>query len=137
MLNRFIALLTVVLALAGCSSSFMKIPVGNEQVVSYEYLEQATSAERPGATSQLLKEGREAWQTGNIPESLQKLGRALRISPDDGLVYFYLASVRQSAGDTALAKSLAQRGLFFAKDEALRDELERMIERIKAQQSSE
>ena len=137
MLNRFIALLVVVFALAGCSSSLIKMPIGNEQVVSYEYLEQATAADRPGATSQLLKEGREAWQAGNTAESLQKLGRALRISPDDGLVYFYLASVRQSTGDSALAKSLAQRGLFFAKEDVLRDELERMIERLKAQQISE
>ncbi|WP_196221296.1 tetratricopeptide repeat protein [Sansalvadorimonas verongulae] len=137
MLKKFLALLVLSSALAGCSTSFVKMPLGDEQVVSYEYLEQATSLGRPSATSQLLREGRKAWQAGNTAESLQKLGRALRISPDDGLVYFYLASVRESHGDIELARSLAQRGLFFSSESVLRDELERMIQRLNDEPASE
>ena len=136
-MKKFLALVVLSSALAGCSTNLVHLPLGSEQAVSYEYLEQSTSQGRPGATSQLLKEGRKAWQAGNTPESLQKFGRALRISPDDGLVYFYLASVRQSNGEIGLARSLAQRGLFFSSEPVLRNELERMIERLNEEQDSE
>ncbi|CAM3460837.1 tetratricopeptide repeat protein [Parendozoicomonas haliclonae] len=119
-----------ILALGGCSQ-FGGTSVNPYSSVSqtdnYAYLEKLTAEGRPAATGQLLSDGRIAWQDGDLNEALQKFSRALRISPDDGLIYYYLARIRKEEGEYGKAISLARRGLAFAHNPLLREHLDRLI----------
>ncbi len=130
-LGRYLVLVVLLSILSGCSQFFLQ-PQSVNQAEFYARLEQMTSEGRPEATSQLLREGRMAWQAGNDGESLQKLGRALRISPDDGLIYFYLASIKGNSGNPEEAASLARRGLYFAKNPSLQNQLRKLLSDIES-----
>ncbi len=118
--------------LAGCQSFSPSTPESHAVVTDYKYLEIITSDTRPAATAQLLKDAREKFTASQYDESLQDLGRALRISPDDGLVYFYMALVRYRTGDYREAVSLTRRGLFFASQPMLRKELSALLKDAEA-----
>ena len=113
---RYLGVVMGLFILAGCSSISLEPAPVEETKESYKYLEQMTEYDRPAATRQLLVMGREAWMEGRTSESLQQLGRALRISPDDALIYYYMATVRREDGDKGEAATLARRGLFFSRE---------------------
>ncbi len=137
---RLLVLCLSALILGGCSSqqrvpgvypSYDTVTTVQKPIQDkYAYLEKVTSARRPMATAVLLNEGRMAWQGGDINGALQKLSRALRISPQDGLVYYYLATVRHVEGDNGEAASLARRGLYFTRQPVLREHLEQLLDSL-------
>ena len=74
-------------------------------------LEQETAIGRPAAVSSLLENGRQQWLAGNPDNGLVILHRALRISPDDPLVYYYMAMMQSALGEFHEASQLARRSL--------------------------
>ncbi len=96
----------------------------------YAGLEQLTAQGRPAATSELITSGRVAWQSGDTNEALQKFNRAMRISPSDGLIYYYLATISKEEFDYQKASTLARRGLSFSRHQVLREQLESLLSTI-------
>ena len=111
--------------------------VVEEQFIPGDYvrLEELTRDGRPAAVHQLISSGRVAWQEGDTNEALQKFNRAMRISPNDGLIYFYLASISLEELDTQQAVSLARRGLSLSRNPVLRQQLEHLLSAALEQQS--
>lgn len=71
----------------------------------------------------LLVKAREARGRGDYEQALALLERAQRIDPDSGEIYLELARTYAEKGDTALARSTAERGMLYcrgAECEALR-----------------
>ncbi|MCL6271756.1 tetratricopeptide repeat protein [Sansalvadorimonas sp. 2012CJ34-2] len=114
------------LQLSGCTGL---APVSGQVGASYSYsqLESLTADNRPVAVQQLIFKGRTAWQEGKFDAGLVALDRALRISPDDALIYYYLASIRKEQGALKLSASLAKRGLSMGYNPVLRQQLQALL----------
>lgn len=67
-----------------------------------------------GPVLALLTSARQQEGTGDLNGAAASLERALRIAPREPQVFYRLAQVRLSQGDTAQAEQLAQRGLNYA-----------------------
>ena len=125
-LLKLTALLLLFLQLSGCTG-FSKVSGTAQAPLSYSQLELLTDGERPAAVQQLILQGRMAWQEGDIDTGLVALDRALRISPDDGLIYYYLAAIRKEQGEFQQSASLAKRGLSLAYNQELRRHLQALL----------
>ncbi len=121
--------LFLVVFLSGCSglSGVQDVPM------SFSHLEQLTSKKRPQAVQQLIRDGRESWTLGNMEKGLVTLNRALRISPDDALIYYYLASIRKQQGKLGMSVNLARRGLSLAYHPVLRNQLNGLLISLSAE----
>lgn len=111
------------------TSPSVTAPAVEEMFVPGDYarLEEITAEGRPAAVHQLLSSGRAAWQGGYTHAALQKFNRAIRIAPNDGLIYFYLASISLEELDVQKAASLARRGLSLSRNPVLRQQLEMLL----------
>ena len=71
----------------------------------------------------LVAKAQEARARGDYEQALALLERAQRIDPDSGEIYLELARTYADKGDTALARSTAERGMLYCRGtecEALR-----------------
>ena len=68
-----------------------------------------------GAADGLLDEARHLRTTGDLSGSLARLDRALRIAPQNALVYLELARSHAAAGAPARASASAERGLLYCR----------------------
>jgi Flp pilus assembly protein TadD len=63
----------------------------------------------------LLQRAAEARSAGDYEAALALLERAQRIDPDDARVYLGLARTHRAAGDRAMARASAERGLLYCR----------------------
>ena len=66
-----------------------------------------------GAWQPLLKKAQQAAARGDYEQALALLERAQRIEPTAGAIYLQQAQVHRARGDTAQARSTAERGLLY------------------------
>ena len=76
------------------------------------------AAERPApqstASAALLEQGRDAREAGQYAEATASLERALRIDPNNPLLWIELAEVKAADGDRAQAREMARKALTLA-----------------------
>lgn len=114
-----------VLVLSACGTNPYSLPTieSGEPAVTEpapEAPEPAAPAEPPvessvGAHSGLLAKADSARAAGNYGDSLAYLQRAQRIDPDNAEIYLGMARTHAAAGNTAQARSTAERGLLYCK----------------------
>jgi len=75
---------------------------------------EAEPAPRSTASTALLEQGREARAAGRYAEATASLERALRIDPNNPLLWIELAEVKAADGDRAQAREMARKALTLA-----------------------
>ncbi|WP_211830957.1 tetratricopeptide repeat protein [Kistimonas asteriae] len=93
-------------------------------------LEQETAVGRPAAVSSLLESSRQQWLGGNPDNGLVILHRALRISPDDPLVYYYMAMMQSALGEFHEASQLARRSLTLTDAPLMREQVRLFLDQL-------
>jgi tetratricopeptide (TPR) repeat protein len=76
-----------------------------------------------GANDGLLQRAAQARSAGAYDAALALLERAQRIDPDDARIYLALARTHREAGDGAMARASAERGLLYCRGEGECDAL--------------
>lgn len=107
-------LLMLLALLSGCSMQTSFMPMQStlsDDPAMLLRLEQEAAAGQSVAVISLLKQSRQQWQEGNLDHGLVILHRALRINPDDPLVYYYMAMIQSALGEWHKASQLAHRTL--------------------------
>jgi len=78
----------------------------------------AQEAERPApqstASAALLEQGRDAREAGRYAEATASLERALRIDPNNPLLWIELAEVKAADGDRGQAREMARKAMTLA-----------------------
>ena len=115
-------LLIVMLVLAGCAT---RMPVthvddwpGHETIAA------------PSAVAALVKQASAQRQQRLYQEAIYTLERALRIAPDEPLIYQQMAWVRYEQQRYSEAEQLARRGLSLSHSEAQRQQFKMLLEKI-------
>ena len=94
-------LLMLLALLSGCNMQTSFMPMQStllDDPAMLLQLEQEAAANQSVAVISLLKQSRQQWQEGNPDQGLVILHRALRINPDDPLVYYYMAMMQSALG---------------------------------------
>lgn len=75
---------------------------------------EAEPAPRSNASAALLEQGREARAAGRYAEATASLERALRIDPNNPLLWIELAEIKAADGDRSQAREMARKALTLA-----------------------
>jgi len=117
--RSIVAVLLVSAALAGCTMAPYRLP--SPQTPSSRAPSgnaPASESERPApqstASTALLEQGRDARDAGRYAEATASLERALRIDPNNPLLWIELAEVKAADGDRDQAREMARKALTLA-----------------------
>ncbi len=117
-----VSLFAVLLVLAGCAT---QIPVTHvEDWPGHETME------APSAVTALVKQARAQREQRLYREAIYTLERALRIAPDEPLIYQQMAWVRYEQQRYSEAEQLARRGMSLSHSEAQRQQFKLLLEKI-------
>ncbi len=75
----------------------------------------------------LVDRAAQAAAGGDYDQALALLERAQRIDPDDARIYLGLAQTHRAAGDAAMARASAERGLLYCRNRRECDALRRLV----------
>ncbi len=126
-------LVLFLMLVGGCSLQPSLIPLQatwSDDPVMLARLEQETAVGRPAAVTSLLVNSRQQWMDGNPNNGLVILHRALRISPDDPLVYYYMAMMQSALGEYHEASQLARRSLTLTDAPLLREQVDLFLNQL-------
>ena len=126
-------LVLFVLLAGGCSLQPSLMPLQatwSDDPAMLARLEQETTVGRPAAVTSLLENSRQQWLGGNPDNGLVILHRALRISPDDPLVYYYMAMMQSALGEYHEASQLARRSLTLTDAPLLREQVHLFLNQL-------
>ncbi len=89
---------------------------------------EAEPAPRTNASAALLEQGKEARAAGRYAEATATLERALRIDPNNPLLWIELAEIKAADGDRAQAREMARKALTLAAgDRAIESRARRLL----------
>jgi tetratricopeptide (TPR) repeat protein len=90
--------------------------------------ERAPVPQTAGATTSLLTAGRAARESGDLDGATAYIERALRIAPNDPVLWIELGEIKLAEGDTAQAEAMGRKALTLTRgDPALERAARRLI----------
>ena len=121
MRRSFVTLVLLSCAVAGCTTPpfgspspqpapTTRAPSGSARPPEAE----PAPAPRTNASAALLEQGRQARAAGRYAEAAATLERALRIDPNNPLLWIELAEIKAADGDRAQAREMARKALTLA-----------------------
>lgn len=138
-MSRRFFLLALLILLASCSSAPPRPGPGespaqrpDEPVLRPGELSRETPRAPNAAVDSLLDRSLTLARAGQTDDALVAAERAQRLAPRDPRVYYRLATLRLSRGEREQAEQLALKGLSLGPDQALRDELRQLLQKIRA-----
>ena len=131
--------LLLVIFVSACSTAPSQPPATPSPRVTEPSRQPGVQVIRPGdlsrqpdrpanpAVDTLLARADTLASAGNSEAALAAAERALRMAPRDPRIYLQLASLRLQRGEHGQAEQLALKGLSLGPDDAVRDDLERVL----------